>query len=231
MTGRVLVAGSAGGIGDACVRRLTADGHDVFGVDRDNDVDVTQPGGAEQAVEAAIGQLGSLSGVVHAIGMSGRRYGDGPVSTSSDDAWSELMRVNLESAFRLLRAALPAVEPGGSIVVIGSVLAQRTDPDFLTAAYATSKAGLEGLTRTAAREATRTDVRVNCVAAGLVDTPMAARALTDPDITARLPELQPLGGRAVAAEEVASVVAWLLSEDAAAVTGCCIPVDRGWTLR
>jgi NAD(P)-dependent dehydrogenase (short-subunit alcohol dehydrogenase family) len=225
--GRVLVAGSGGGIGQACVRRLAADGYDIIGVDRVGGVDVARPGGAEQAV-ADVGD--PLRGVVHAIGMSGRRFGDGPVTECTDEAWGEVLRVNLESAFRLLRVALPTVEPGGSVVVVGSVLARRSDPDFVTAAYAASKAGLEGLVRVTAREASQREVRVNCVAAGLVDTPMAARALSDPRIAGRLPELQPLGGRAVAPDEVAGAVAWLLSDDAAAVTGACIPVDRGWLL-
>lgn len=228
--GRVLVAGSGGGIGSACVRRLEADGYEVVGVDRPGGVDVTLPGGAEAAVEAALASGESLSAVVHAIGMSGRRLGDGAVSACTDEAWAEVLRVNLESAFRLLRSALPILEPGGSVVLIGSALAHRTDPDFLTAAYAASKAGLEGLTRVAAREASMRDVRVNCVVTGLVDTPMAARALSDARIVARLPELQPLGGKAISADEVAGVVAWLISGDAAAVTGSCIPVDRGWTL-
>lgn len=243
MSGRVLVAGAAGGIGAACVRRLAADGNAVLGADREESapeslagdhtiaVDVTVAGGAEQAVDAAVDRLGGLSGVVHAIGMSGRSLGDGPVSASSDEAWAEVLRINLESAFRLLRAAFPAIEPGGSVVVVGSVLARHTDPDFVTAAYAVSKSGLEGLVRVAAREASERDVRVNCVAAGLVDTPMARRALSDSAISARLKELQPLGGRPVAADEVAGVVSWLLSADAAAVTGSCIPADRGWSLR
>lgn len=232
----VLVAGANGGIGRACVRRLRAGGHEVVGVDRApaagaTIVDVTLPGGAEQAVAAAAGTGGTLAGVVHAVGMSGRRLGDGPATHCTDEAWSEVLRVNLESAFRLLRAALPRVVPGGAVVVVGSVLAGHTDPDFLTAAYAAGKSGLEGLVRVAAREAAGRGVRVCCVAAGLVDTPMSARAAADERITARMPELQPLGGRMVAADEVAAAVAWLLSPDAAAVTGCCLPVDRGWSLR
>lgn len=230
MTG-VLVAGSSGGIGGACVRRLTADGVAVLGVDRDSGYDITVPGGAEQAVRAAVDACGGLRGVVHAVGMSGRRLGDGPVTSATDQGWAEVLRVNLESAFWLLRAALPILTDGGSIVVVGSVLAQRTDPDFLTAAYAASKSGLDGLVRVAAREAAPRQVRVNCIAAGLVDTPMAQRALTSRQISERLPELQPLGRTAVSADEIASVAAWLLSDDAAAITGACIPVDRGWSLR
>jgi NAD(P)-dependent dehydrogenase (short-subunit alcohol dehydrogenase family) len=240
---RVLVAGARGGIGGACVELLERQGHLVVGVDRapgqpgrggaPPPVDVTLPGGAEHAVELAEATLGGLDGIVHAIGMSGRRLGDGPVTSCTDAAWAEVLRVNLESAFRLLRAGLPALERGGggSFVTIGSALAQSADPDFMTAAYAASKGGLASLVRTAAMEVAARGVRVNLVAAGLVDTPMASRAIGDPRIAGRLPELQPLGGQAVPAAEVAAAVAWLLSPASGRTTGAALPVDGGWLLR
>ncbi|HYY78399.1 MAG TPA: SDR family oxidoreductase, partial [Actinomycetes bacterium] len=213
-------------------------GHRVVGVDRDpsaagvHEVDVTVPGGAERAVELAAAALGGLDGIVHAVGMSGRRLGDGPVTRCADAAWAEVLRVNLESVFRLLRAGLPALErAGGSFVSIGSVLGQSADPDFLTAAYAASKGGLASLTRVAAMEVAARGVRVNLVASGLVDTPMAGRALRDERVAGRLPELQPLGATAVTADEVAAAVAWLLSPASGRTTGASLPVDGGWLLR
>jgi NAD(P)-dependent dehydrogenase (short-subunit alcohol dehydrogenase family) len=196
---RVLVCGAAGGIGAACVTMAERAGHRVAGVDRPDAVpgltalDITVPGGAEQAVAHAVETLGGLDGVVHAVGMSGRRLGDGPVSTCTDQAWAEVLRVNLESAFRLLRAALPVLAggDGGSIVIVGSALARTLDRDFLTAAYAISKAAVEALVRLAAFEGAASGVRVNVVAPALVDTPMAARALTNAGVAARLPELRP----------------------------------------
>jgi NAD(P)-dependent dehydrogenase (short-subunit alcohol dehydrogenase family) len=196
-------------------------------------VDISQPGGAEAAVSVAARRLGNVTGVVHAVGMSGRRMGDGPVSSCTDAGWSTVMRVNLESAFRLMRAAWPVLleAGGGSIVLVGSALARSTDPDFLTAGYAASKAGLEGLARSAAREGASVGIRVNVVAVGLAETPMAGRALGDQRIAGRLADLQPLGATAVTPQEVAGVVAWLLSERSAATTGAVVPADRGWTLR
>jgi NAD(P)-dependent dehydrogenase (short-subunit alcohol dehydrogenase family) len=120
---------------------------------------------------------------------------------------------------------------GGSFVAIGSVLADAADRDFMTAAYAASKGGLASLTRTAAMEVAAKGIRVNLVAAGLADTPMASRALRDERIAGRLPELQPLGGRAVTAVEVAAAVAWLLSPASGRTTGTVLPVDGGWLLR
>lgn len=231
---RILVCGGSGGIGSACAAALTSAGHQVLAVDRDS-IDITEPGGAEKAVAQAVDTFQGLDGVVHAIGRSGRRLGDGPVSTCTDEAWREVHRVNLDSVFWLLRAALPVLrgnDGGGSVVVVGSALARTLDHDFLTAAYLTSKSAVETLARAAAYEGAPDGVRVNVVAPGLVDTPMAARALTDPVISGRLPELMPLGGgRATDPDAVAAAVAWLLSPASAQVTGAVLPADGGWSLR
>ena len=142
------------------------------------------------------------------------------------------MRVNLESLFRLMRAGLPMLgENDGAFVTIGSVLATSSDPDFLTAAYAASKAAMVALVRTAAMEVAPAGVRVNLVAAGLVDTPMSARANGDPLIATRLRALQPLGRIAISATTVADAVYWLLSPASGRTTGAVIPVDGGWLLR
>jgi NAD(P)-dependent dehydrogenase (short-subunit alcohol dehydrogenase family) len=229
--GRVLVAGVDGAIGRACAEAVTGAGGTVLGVDLDS-VDITRPGGAEQAVSDAVQSLGGLDGVVHAVGMSGRRLGDGSLSDTSDEAWAEVHRVNHESVFRLLRAASRRLTAtGGSIVVIGSALAASLDPDFRTTAYASAKGALVPLVRSAAFDVAPHGVRVNLVAAGLVDTPMAQRALQDPAIRARLPELMPLGAAACTPEEVAAAVLWLLSDGSSRTTGAVLPVDGGWHLR
>ena len=200
-------------------------------MDRDDGIDVTLPGGAEAAVERACDDVDALDAIVHAVGMSGRGLGDGPVTSCTDEAWTEVHRVNLESVFRLLRCGLPTLRTGGAFVTVGSVLARATDQDFLTAAYAASKGALEALTRVAARQMAPQGVRVNLVAAGLVATPMAHRALTDDHIKDRLQDLQPLGAGPLQPEDVAEAVAWLLSDAARRVTGVVLPVDAGWSLR
>ncbi|WP_350274964.1 SDR family oxidoreductase [Kribbella sp. HUAS MG21] len=227
---RVLVAGSEGGIGSACVDTIRAAGGAVYGVDAGT-IDITQPGGAERAVNQAYDVLGGLDGVVHAIGMSGRRLGDGTIGDCTDEAWAEVHRVNHESVFRLLRASIPKLTGGGSIVVIGSALATSLHRDFRTVAYASAKGALIPLVRSAAYDAAPAGVRVNLVAAGLVDTPMARRALGSAEISRRLPELMPLGGVACTPREIADVVSWLLSPASRRTTGAVIPVDGGWHLR
>jgi NAD(P)-dependent dehydrogenase (short-subunit alcohol dehydrogenase family) len=232
MGAAVLVAGSRGGIGGAVVAELEGKGVPVAGFDRD-EFDITAPGGAESAVEWALSVHGEISGVVHAVGMSGRRLGDGSVLDCSDEAWAQVHRVNLESVFRLLRAAMPALvdRGGGSVVVIGSGLASTLDDDFLTVAYAAAKGALVPLVRSAAFTGARHGVRVNLVSPGVVDTAMARRAITDPELSARLVDLQPLAAGPQTPGSVAATVAWLLGAESAAITGAVVPADGGWTLR
>ncbi|MEU6712160.1 SDR family oxidoreductase [Nonomuraea sp. NPDC046802] len=227
----VLVAGSDGGIGRACVAAVEASGTPAYGVDLSGGIDVTAPGGIERALAQATSAHGRIAGVVHAVGMSGRSLGDGGVAECTDEAWHEVHRVNHESVFRLLRAAVPALPDGGSIVVIGSTLGTSIDDDFRTVAYASAKGALIPLIRTAAREAAPRGVRVNLVAAGLVATPMSVRARSSASIRARMPALMPLGASPCLPEEVAQAVLWLLSPSSGRTTGAVIPVDGGWHLR
>lgn len=221
------VAGASGGIGAACARRLAGDGFLVHGSDRP-DEDVTQLGVADRIARDVASQPFSV--VVHAIGMSGRRLGDGPVSECTDEGWAEVLRVDLTAAFTVLRAALRHAADGASVVVIGSALASSLDPDFLTVAYRVAKAGLVPLVEAAAYEGAARGIRVNLVSPGLVDTPMAARALSDPRIQTRFPELMPLTARPSTADEVAAAVAWLAGPESGQTTNAVIPVDGGWSV-
>lgn len=229
MPGTAWVIGADGGIGRACVAGLSADGFDVHASDRP-DEDITQPGVAD-AVAARLAAAGPITAAVHTIGMSGRRYGDGPVSSCTDEGWAEVLRVDLTSAFSFARACLNHCAPGASVVLIGSALAKRLDADFLTVAYRVAKAGMIPLLEAAAFEGARKGIRFNIVAPGLVDTPMATRALGDERISGRFPELMPLTHRPASADEVAAAVRWLVGPNSVQTTGAVLPVDGGWLLR
>jgi NAD(P)-dependent dehydrogenase (short-subunit alcohol dehydrogenase family) len=230
-----LVTGACGGIGSAAVTAFADAGFEVVGADRepgaDVTVDLTTPEGARTAVAAATSR-GPLRAVLTAHGMSGRALGDGPVAECSDDAWDAVLEANLRSTFLVCREAVPKLieAGGGALVTVGSVLGLvGGDEDFDTVAYATSKAGIVGLTRAIAVRHAREGVRANVVAPGLIKTPMSTRAQTDEHIRARLPDLQPLTGELGRPEDVAGAAVYLAQ--AKFVTGTVLVVDGGWTAK
>ena len=103
--------------------------------------------------------------------------------------------------------------------------------DFLTVAYASAKGALLPLVRSSAYSGAPSGVRVNLISPGVVDTPMARRAVESPDVGPRLATLQRVSGGAQSADSVAKVICWTLSDEAGDLSGAEIPADGGWTLR
>jgi NAD(P)-dependent dehydrogenase (short-subunit alcohol dehydrogenase family) len=230
-----LVTGACGGIGGATVATFAEAGFEVVGADREPGTDVTAdlatPDGAREAVGAAADR-GVLNTVVAAHGITGRSIGDGPVAECTDEAWETILAANLRSTFLVCREAVPRLieAGGGAIVTVGSVLGMvGGDEDFDTVAYATSKAGLVGLTRAIAVRYAHDGVRANLIAPGLIETPLSVRAQTDEHIRARLGELQPLTGDLGRPEDVAQAALYLAQAEF--VTGVVLPVDGGWTAK
>jgi len=245
---RVLVTG-ASGIGAATVRRCVAEGARVFVVDLDDErvaalraelpglsgvaVDLAGEVGAEAAVTGAVGVLGGLDVLVNVAGLSGRRFGDGPVHEATAAGWDAVMDNNARSTFLMCRFALaPMRRQGrGAIVNTGSVLAYApAAAHFATHAYAASKGAIHALTRSMAAAYARDGVRVNAVAPGLIATPMSERAQGDPAIVAYLRERQPLTGAPGAPEDVADAIVYLASDEARFVTGVILEVAGGWSV-
>jgi NAD(P)-dependent dehydrogenase (short-subunit alcohol dehydrogenase family) len=230
-----LVTGARGGIGSAAMAAFADAGFDVVGADREpgSDVtaDLTTPEGAREAVAAAASR-GRVRAVLTAHGMSGRSLGDGPVADCSDEAWDAVLDANLRSTFLVCREAVPKLieAGGGALVTVGSVLGLvGGDEDFDTVAYATSKAGIVGLTRAIAVRYARDGVRANVVAPGLIKTAMSTRAQTDEHIRSRLADLQPLTGDLGRPEDVAAAALYLAQAEF--VTGAVLVVDGGWTAK
>jgi len=238
-----LITGAAGGIGRAAVTRFLSEGAIVAGVDLDPasipeaplalQTDVTDSGAVAALIERVEQDLGRLDVLFNTVGISGRRYGDGPVDLCTDDGWARVFDTNVRSVFLCCKHAVPAMRRagGGSIVNLSSVLGMVGHELFDTHAYAASKGAVIALSRAMAVRYAAERIRVNVLAPGLIRTPMSRRAQQDPEVLARLGELQPLTGDFGEPEDVAEAALYLAADESRFVTGVVLPVDGGWTAR
>ena len=240
-----LITGATGGIGRALCRvlagrgaalALAARGADRLGELADElrdagaasvstrSVDVRDAGAVRELVEEAadaFADAGGLAGAAHLVGSILLK----PGHLTTDDEWSETLDLNLTSAFHLLRPAVRALSKrGGAIVFVSSAAARQGLKNH--EAMAAAKGGLEALTRSAAATYAGRGIRVNCVAPGLVDTPLAARITGNDKALEASRALHPLG-RIGRPKDVARAVAWFLDPDNDWVTGQVIGVDGG----
>jgi acetoacetyl-CoA reductase/3-oxoacyl-[acyl-carrier protein] reductase len=225
-----VVGGGAGAIGAATASLLAAAGATVICVDRPgrsgpphtltSACDLADHKAVRRLIDALVADHGRLDLVVHCAGITRDRL----LWKLTDEDWSAVLSVNLDSAFYLLNSAAPMLRRGGggSIVLVSSINGERGKMG--QANYAASKAGLIGLARTAARELGRFGVRVNTVAPGWIDTPLTAplgeelrRHAVDETVLARIG--QP--------EDVARAVLFLCSDLSRHITGQVLRVDGG----
>lgn len=235
MNGCALVTGGGRGIGAATARALAADGWKVAVNYRSDQAaaeavvaslptdgvairgDVSDPKAADAIFTAAEEALGApVLVLVNNAGVTA----DNLSPSLSDDDWDRVVDTNLSGAFRLTRRALrPMLRARfGRIVNVASVVGQKANPG--QANYAAAKAGLVGMTKTVAAEVARRGITVNAVAPGFIATEMTAELSNGylDHVPAR---------RAGTPEEVAACVRFLVSEDAAYVTGTTLTVDGG----
>jgi NAD(P)-dependent dehydrogenase (short-subunit alcohol dehydrogenase family) len=225
---RIVVTGHSGGIGSAVARNLLQLGHELVGVDRlpaspegfqEILVDLSVPGEAARAVQIAASVIGPLNGIINCAG----RYDSVLLEQFSWEQYQEVMTVNLrapiEAALTLLKVR--STEGRHFVVNLGSVGARSASRDL---AYAVSKAGLEGATRSLARSFAPLGVRVFCVCPGITDTPMSAAMARD----RYAKHVQStLLGRAGQPAEIAALVTFLATGDSDYMTGSVIDVSGG----
>jgi len=191
----------------------------------------------EAVVRAAVGyfieKYGRLDCVFNAVGISGRRFGDGPAHEATLDGWNTVMSINATSMFLMCKYTIPhLLETQGAIVNLSSVLGiVGGGMDFSTVAYAASKGAIISMSRSMAAYYAPQGLRVNVVAPGLIATAMSKRAQTDAHILESIKTRQPLTGALGEPEDIAAAVAYLASEDARFVTGAVLTVDGGWTMQ
>jgi NAD(P)-dependent dehydrogenase (short-subunit alcohol dehydrogenase family) len=226
-----VVTGAGQGIGRAVASRLQADGLRVAAFDVKLQevpaalalrVDVSDPAAVRQAFETVAAELGPIDIVANVAGI----YGDHrPVRDQTLDNWRRVLAVNLDGTFLCAQAALPGMltRRWGRIINIASGQAIRPRPNI--APYAASKAAVVSFTKALALEVARSGVTVNAIMPGVTDTAMPRQNSSEEQLRQQA-ERNPMG-RIGQPEDVAGVVAFLVSDDAAYITGQTLAVNGG----
>lgn len=232
------VTGASSGLGAETSRLLSRRGATVFGIGRDTEklaevfaeidggacasVDVTSPQACRSAIERCVAQFGGLDVLINIAGKHQMRR----TESMSDDDWAQDLAVNLNGPFYLSRAALPhLLARGGNIVNVASIAG--VEGQAYSAGYCSAKHGLIGLTRALAVEYTADRLRVNAVCPGGMLTPQIEQfsAPENPNYDLIMRAAAPRG--MMQPLDVATVIAFLASDDAAAVHGAVYRVDNG----
>jgi len=236
-----LITGGAGGIGLAVARRfanagarialadvrreaaqqaareLADDGHQAIGLGGD----VSRSADADALANAAVAKFGRIDILVNNAGLMGRVA---PLWELADDDWNRVISVDLNSVFYVSRAVIRQmrVQKSGCIVSVSSIAGKEGTP--LLIPYSVAKAGIIAFTKALGKEVIAEGIRVNCVAPGVVETPLLEQL--PPETTQLMLSKSPMG-RFGTADEVAAVVQFLASDEASFITAQCLDVSGG----
>lgn len=248
----LVVIGGTTGLGLSSVRAFVRNGARVVAMGRNREscevlerelgestcaisADACTSNAAAEAIAEAINRFGRFDGLYHVAGGSGRAAGDGPLHELTDLGWEFTFDLNLKSLMFSNRAAVRqflAQGKGGSILNMSSVLAFSPSPQhFATHAYAAAKAAAIGFSKAIAAYYATQNIRVNVLAPGLFETPMAKRAASDETILRFIETKQPLdGGRIGQPSDLDAAAVYFMSDGAKFCTGQVLSVDGGWSV-
>jgi NAD(P)-dependent dehydrogenase (short-subunit alcohol dehydrogenase family) len=246
-----LITGSTG-IAGATARLAAAEGAFLFLTSRTEEhcsalareldagyyaADLTAAASAQEIVRRCLHRYGRIDALYNVAGISGRRFGDGPVHECTEEGWDATLDTNVKSMFLMCRAAIcrmleQPIGPGGMrgvILNMTSVLGFAPESHFFaTHAYAASKGAIIAMSKAMASYYAPLKIRVNAIAPALVRTPMSRRAQSDAEVLEFMKTKQPLAEGMLEAEDVARTSVFLLSDEARMITGEVLRVDAGW---
>ncbi|OCK77037.1 3-oxoacyl-reductase [Lepidopterella palustris CBS 459.81] len=179
----------------------------------------------DNATKEVVDKFGALHGAANMAGIAATRktpVGKFGLVTLEDDDWDMIMKTNLDGVKNCLRAQMRAVKGPGSIVNAASTAGQYGPPNC--SPYSVSKWGVIGLSKSAAKECGKQGLRINCVAPGIIETPLTATPSTTREAFLATTALARIGKP----EEVARTIAFLLSDQASFITASVVNVDGGY---
>ena len=220
---KAVVTGGASGIGEAVVKRITAEGGRVAIWDLNGPikVDISDNASVENAVKETLAQMGGIDILVNSAGITGPTV---PLAEFPIDGWMQVMAINVNGSFFTNRAVIPLMiaQDYGRIVNIASIAGKEGNPN--ASGYSASKAAVIGMTKSLAKEVAKNNISVNAVTPAAVRTPIFDQ-MPQSHIDFMLSKIP--RGRFGTVEEVANLVCWLASEECSFSTGAVFDVSGG----